>query len=273
MVNYIDFDTDALGYGRWINSYHLGEFLPFLYTGFRNYFDTPTSIRIFRTEGTKWSFVHEEPNAQQARFVDDFLGGFITLLSSYSEGWTKIYRKTDPNSRDIGQLVKTLPYWNYGDPIVKDGKIYTGGRGIYTLDSNFNLDQIYNVNSDGQAAKGLTITSLHVFKGAKHATLSHGFRSKTGHGRLLRQSSSGIWKVVATFPEPELWCQETYFDELYVGTRKEGGGGKVYRIGENYIFEPIGTTKADGFFSLRSDGNKLFAGTYSLDQVRSYTWC
>jgi len=266
------FDTDSLGYGRWVNSYHLGEFGPFLYTGFRNYFDTPTSIKIFRTEGNVWSHVHEEPGAQQVRFIDDFFGGFITLFSSYSGGWTKIYRKTDPNQRDIGTLVKTLPYWNYGDPIVVNGKIYTGGWGIYILDSNFNMQKVYDVNSDGAASKGATITSIHIYKGAKHATYIQGFRSTTGNGLLLREAGDGTWKVVIRFPEPEAWCQETYLGDFYAGTRKEGGGGKVYMIGDNYVTKVVGTTKADGFFSLRANEDKLYAGTYSLTQVRSYMY-
>jgi hypothetical protein len=136
----VDFDTDSKGHGRWCNSYHLGEFGSFLYTGFRNFMDSPTSIRIYRTNGEIWSHVHQEPGAMQYRFIEDFYGKFITILSSYNPVWSKVYKKTNPNSRDIGELVKTYnSIWLYGDPVVHEGKILIGGIGIYEIDRGFNL--------------------------------------------------------------------------------------------------------------------------------------
>jgi len=201
----------------------------------------------------------------QARFVDDFHGAFLIILSNKDGNWTKIYRKTDPNSRDIGKLVKTYNVWLYGDNLVHNGLLYIGRYGIYTIDAKFNLKKVYNT----VAPKA--ITSFELFNGVPHATLIQGFRAKSGQGLLLKETPSK-WEIAKYFPEPEAWCQETMWDNLYVGTRKEGGGSKVYEMDKNYKSKVVGTTKADGFFSLRGYKGKLFAGTYSMSKVRSYLY-
>ena len=260
------FNTEQKGHGRWVNSYHLGEHGSFLYTGFRNFFDTPTSIRVYRTNGEVWSHVHQEIDAQQCRFVDDFHGDFLTILSSYSGNWTKIFKKTDPNSQDIGQLVKTYNAFFYGDNLVHNGILYVGGNGIYKIDASFNISKVHNIGDLN------TITSFQIFNDAVHATMIQGWRATSGSGLLYKENNNGIWNIVKYFPEPEAWCQEVFLGDLYVGTRLEGGGGKVYQLDTDYKSKVVGTTLADGFFSLRKYKGKLFAGTYSMERVRSYIY-
>jgi len=261
------FDTEQKGHGRWVNSYHLGEYGNFMYVGFRNFYDSPTSIRIYRTDGNVWSHVHQEMDYAQARFLN-FNGGFYTMISTYlGSNRTRLYRKTDPNSRDIGALVATYDKWLYGDSVVWHDKMFWGGEGIFSIiDKTHKLTVEYLTG--GHVGKAPTITAFQIFNGKLHATFMQGFR-QSGISMLLVKASNG-WETVKYFPEPEAWCQEVYKDKLYVGTRKEGGGGKVYEMDENYNSKVVGTTKADGFFSLRQFQGKLFAGTYSQQQVRSY---
>jgi len=260
------FQTNQLGYSKYDNSYHLGIYGDFMYTGFRDFLFRPTSIMIFRTNGQVWSRVHHEKDYAQARFLN-FNGGFYTMISTYlGSNRTKLYRKTDPNSRNIGVLVATYPKWLYGDSVVWQGKMFWGGEGIFSVDKNHKL--ITEYLTGGHVGKEPTITAFQIFNNKLHATFMQGFR-RSGVSKLMVRSSQG-WETVKYFPEPEAWCMEVYNDKLYLGTRKEGGGGKVYELDKNYKSKVVGTTKADGFFSLRKFQGKLFAGTYSQQQVRSY---
>jgi len=264
------FETKQLGYSQYDNSYHLGIYGDFMYTGFRDFLFSPTSIRIFRTDGYVWSHVHYEKDYAQARFLN-YNGGFYTMISTYlGPNRTRLYRKTDPDSRDIGTLVATYPKWLYGDPVVWHDKMFWGGTGIFSIDKNHGLTEEYTTG--GTVGKSPNITGLHIFNNNLYATFSQGFR-QSGISFLLKRDAQGEWDVVKYFPEPEAWTMETYNDHLYVGTRQEGGGGKVYKLDSSYHSEIIGTTVTAGFFSLREYKGKLFAGTYCLHhQVRSYMY-
>jgi hypothetical protein len=75
------------------------------------------------------------------------------------------------------------------------------------------------------------ISNISSMGGALLATTVVEWKGRGGGASLLRSCDGGrSWRTAATFDETEAYGLQTFEGALYVGTKQEGGGGKVYRI-------------------------------------------
>ncbi|GEM_PF-4041308 len=213
--------------GGWNNAYSIVEYKGSLFTGFNNFPDS-TKTLVVRYDGSNWT----------TRQIDGFntprFGVFnndLYMVGMESGRNRAQARKISDPSDTSWPVAFTMPGIFTGHPYVFKGELYVGmenaPRRAGTLYRwNGTRAEAVFTPSDNQAA---IVFELKEFQNALYLLSGVEWRASSGNAQLYKSPDGINWTKVTQFAEPEGWALQTYNGDLYVGTRKNSGGGKVYK--------------------------------------------
>jgi hypothetical protein len=201
--------------GDWNNSYAIIEYRGEVWTGFNEF---PRNRRTLIVHGPPWrtdvldGFHHLRFGVLDERLYavgSDVGAGAAMLRYDFDTGWTRVASL----AADFGMKMATI-----------GGALYFGTDGpavVWRFDGR-------RVSPVMRATGVDFLPQVVGHRDAMYAVGAVGWRARTGTARLFEVTDRA--RVVVEFGEPEGWCLASHRGALYVGTRREGGGGKVYRV-------------------------------------------
>ncbi|OFZ52190.1 MAG: hypothetical protein A2381_01880 [Bdellovibrionales bacterium RIFOXYB1_FULL_37_110] len=100
----------------------------------------------------------------------------------------------------------------------------SGESAIWTFDGN-SFKKVYADASKSHISYISSIGNTMV------ATTTVAWKGKQGGATLLQSCDNGAtWETVHTFKETEAWGMEEFDGALFVATKQDGGGGKIYKV-------------------------------------------
>lgn len=214
---------------EWNNAYSIVEYKGTLFTGFNNFPASNKTLFVRSTNGRDWlaSVLANGFNHPRFGVYQDTLY-VIGSRNGLGEAWSI----PDPASDEWQQRWGNMGQFT-GKPFVWKNKLYVGvqqGRrrpgAVYSWDGA-TLVKVLEAPDEDQVSLP---AALHDHEGALYVITAVAWRAKGGTAKLYRTYDGVSWEKVWAFPEPEGWTLEVYEGALYAGTRREGGGGKVYRM-------------------------------------------
>ena len=180
------------------------------------------------------------------------------LVSSDGKSWTK---QSAP-ARFIRSYVYGGKLWLAGT------KKYSSSSesAIYTFDGA-SFKKIYADSSKSHISYISSIGNTLV------ATTTVEWKGKQGGATFMQSCDGGVtWKTMHKFKETEAWGIEEYNGAIYVATKQDGGGGKVYKVtglcGNSITPTPIPTVTPAP--TTTPDSN--YVNLKECNQVEGFTW-
>jgi hypothetical protein len=215
----------------WNNAYSIVEYQRHLFTGFNVFPDSNRTLVCRSGNGVDWA-TYELHEFNSVRF-----GVFGEALIAVGEdgrgGPNQGRRITDPLAEDWPVIFGGGGNFSYR-PFVWRDRLYYGSEApggtppvrLFSWDGADHALVFVTPDADGQRLGGELMglgSWLYWITGVE-------FRAASGTAKLYRSADGLAWEQAHVFDEPEGWCLGLFRQELYAGTRQEGGGGRVYRL-------------------------------------------
>ncbi|OFZ21849.1 MAG: hypothetical protein A2202_00285 [Bdellovibrionales bacterium RIFOXYA1_FULL_36_14] len=181
------------------------------------------------SDGKSWEKVYSSGSTKRymkeiVAFQDKLYGFYVDLdgnkngMMSSSDG--VIWANASAPARFIRSYVKGNTMW-----LAATKKYSSSGESaIWSFDGN-NFKKVYSDSSKSHISYISSIGDTLV------ATTTVEWKGKQGGATLLQSCDGGsTWVTVHTFKETEAWGMEEFEGALYVATKQDGGGGKVYKV-------------------------------------------
>ena len=185
---------------------------------------------IRSTDGSNWSTVKTFQDASTKGGFSVNNNALYFMRGNRDTDQTFIFKTTDPSSNTW----LDSPIHTSNTPIGADkqfvwnNNIYSGSQGGIAM---WNGSSISTVMTKPAGSADTSFFAGFASVGSTlYACETVGWRASSGNAALYKTTDGTNWTSVGTLSEPECWALVNYNNELYVGTRKEGGGGKVYKM-------------------------------------------
>jgi hypothetical protein len=206
----------------WNNGYSITERRGVLITGFNRFPANDRTLLCVSGDGTNWGTI-EWPGHHHPRF--GVLDGLIHASWARVDGGVELWREPGVQlTGSLGGFPGQMATWRdalwFGVQLHADG--VEPGVAVYRWDG-----AITTVLLIGDQA---LVTGALATPDALYIATGTGWRAPSGVSRVYGTRDGLNWVLVATLPEPEAWGLAWHRGDPYVSTRREGGGGKVYRL-------------------------------------------
>jgi len=187
-------------------------------------------VEIYRSaNGTSWEKVYSSGSSK--RYLKEIVAfqnklyGFYVNLEDDSTGMLvssdgKDWAKQSAPARFIRSYVKGDTMW-----LAATKKYSSSNESAIWSFNGSNFKKVYSDPTKSHISYISSIGNTLV------ATTTVAWKGKQGGATLLQSCDGGsTWETVHTFEETEAWGMEEFEGALYVATKQDGGGGKIYKV-------------------------------------------
>ena len=197
----------------------------YMYAGVTPYHEDPSKGYVWRTiDGVNWSSFTSTPSVGTSWVPfggQTYAGttfGTGDLLRWNGSNWQALYADTNAGFAWLKEFKGNLyASGGYGD----SGVVYRWNGSSFT--------KVFDVGSGGSYFHQMAVVKDAGGTEWLYAAWSTTWRGTGGGARIYRSSDGTNWSLFQTFSESECWaCASQGEYTLYVGTRQDGGTGKMY---------------------------------------------
>lgn len=198
-----------------------------------NYYVNSWGSYVWRSaDGINWSSFTETPSGHFGTNWVAFQGETYGSTSRFSAG--HLLRLNGTNWDSVWTGDKALWYLKeFKGNLYAAGEESTTGSGVVCRWNGTSFEKVFGAAAGGSAKS--FCTQMGVAKDEMgtewlYVTWTVTWRATSGSSRVYRTSDGTNWSLFQSFSEGECWGCARGEDEytLYVGTRQEGGHGKIY---------------------------------------------